>query len=276
MEHAHVIILPLDEGVLGLEINQWQGSRPEVLGPASAGSVAASVYWNVNRSETLSLAEAGQFLVSEEPLGEPQDPRIAALMPEFESENYENYGAYCFRALERFTGIALTPEIIERAFTDGRVWTVLPPLESFGQSVDVERWFAEQEREAAIYPVGPSLITHSQATQLIALDPAVLVDLVWELVGIAAAGLGVLDDAVVTETLRQREFTTRAELVVRQAHADLNGWATRVAVLEVVRTATHPDPATAVVLVLTSARWDSSDIQRSMLRAFEARLPGAP
>lgn len=275
MDRAHVVVLPLDDGVLALEINQWQGSRPEVLGPVSGGSLAASVYWSFNRSETLSLAEAGEFLVSEEPMGEPQDARIATLMPEADPEAYGEYGSHCFLAMERFTGVGLTPEIIERAFTDGRAWTVLPLLENHAPFFDVEQWFDEEQQEPAIYFDEHPLPTRSRMRQLTALEPTVLTDLAWELVDIAAAGFGVRDDPVVAQVIEQRALTTGAELVLRQSNADVNGGGVRVAALEVARLATHPDSAAGVAAVLKSHRWASSDDQLAMLRAFESRLPSA-
>ncbi|MEJ7649545.1 MAG: DUF6461 domain-containing protein [Nakamurella sp.] len=273
MERAHVVVLALDDGVFALEINQWQGSRPEVLGPVSAGSLAGSVYWSVNRSETLSLAEAGDFVVSEEPMGEPQDPRIAALMPEADPEAYGDYGSHCFLALERFTGIALTPEIIERALSDGRVWTVLPQLGNHAPFLDVEQWFAEEQQGPTIYSDEHPLPTRSRVRQLATLEPATLTDLAWELVGIAATGFGMQDDTVVAEVLERRSLTTRAELTLRQSQANVSGGGVRVAALEVARLATHPDPAAGVAAILTSHRWSSTDNQLAMLQAFEARLP---
>ncbi len=54
--------------VLTVEVNGWQGSRPEVLERISAGTRAVSAYWNVNGTTRFSYAAAGRVLTSFEPL----------------------------------------------------------------------------------------------------------------------------------------------------------------------------------------------------------------
>jgi hypothetical protein len=48
---------------LAVEVNGWQGSRPEVLERVSAGTRAVSVYWNANGGTRFSYAAAGRVLV---------------------------------------------------------------------------------------------------------------------------------------------------------------------------------------------------------------------
>jgi hypothetical protein len=50
--------------LLVLEVNGWQGSRPEVLRRISAGARAVSVYWNVNMTTRFSYAVSGQVLTA--------------------------------------------------------------------------------------------------------------------------------------------------------------------------------------------------------------------
>lgn len=50
--------------VLAVEVNGWQGSRPEVLERVSAGTRAVSAYWNVNGQTRFSYAAAGRVLTS--------------------------------------------------------------------------------------------------------------------------------------------------------------------------------------------------------------------
>ncbi len=50
--------------VLTVEVNGWQGSRPEVLERVSAGTRAVSAYWNVNGGTLFSSAAAGRVLTS--------------------------------------------------------------------------------------------------------------------------------------------------------------------------------------------------------------------
>jgi hypothetical protein len=53
--------------VLAVEVNGWQGARPEVLERLSAGTWAVSVYWNVNGQTRFSLAAAGHVLTTFDP-----------------------------------------------------------------------------------------------------------------------------------------------------------------------------------------------------------------
>jgi Family of unknown function (DUF6461) len=53
--------------VLAVEVNGWQGTRPEVLERLSAGTRAVSVYWNVNGQTRFSLAAAGHVLTTFDP-----------------------------------------------------------------------------------------------------------------------------------------------------------------------------------------------------------------
>lgn len=49
---------------LVVEVNGWQGSRPEVLGHVSAGTRAVSAYWNVDGGTWFSYAVAGRVLAA--------------------------------------------------------------------------------------------------------------------------------------------------------------------------------------------------------------------
>ena len=56
--------------LLVLEVNGWQGSRPEVLRRISAGARAVSVYWNLSMTTRFSYAVSGQVLTA--PIGYPR------------------------------------------------------------------------------------------------------------------------------------------------------------------------------------------------------------
>lgn len=57
-------IRPLDSWILVVEVNGWQGSRPEVLDRVSTGTRAVSAYWNVNGVTLFSYAVAGRVLTA--------------------------------------------------------------------------------------------------------------------------------------------------------------------------------------------------------------------
>ncbi len=54
----------LGRWTLAVEVNGWQGSRPEVLERVSAGTRAVSAYWNVNGGTRFSYAAAGRVLAA--------------------------------------------------------------------------------------------------------------------------------------------------------------------------------------------------------------------
>ncbi|MBS2938401.1 hypothetical protein KDN32_11670 [Nocardioides sp. J2M5] len=78
--HADVVqpicVVELPDAVVVLEDNGFQGSRPEVLGPASragTASVASSFFWNVNAVTAFSAARRGRLLFSVELIGAADD-----------------------------------------------------------------------------------------------------------------------------------------------------------------------------------------------------------
>ena len=54
----------LGSWLLVVEVNGWQGSRPEVLRRVSAGGRAVSAYWNVNLTTRFSYAVDGRVLTA--------------------------------------------------------------------------------------------------------------------------------------------------------------------------------------------------------------------
>ncbi len=61
-EAPWVALRPMGSWILAVELNGWQGSRPEILERVSAGGRAVSAYWNVNGQTQFSYAAAGQLL----------------------------------------------------------------------------------------------------------------------------------------------------------------------------------------------------------------------
>lgn len=62
----------VDDVVLAIEPNGWEGSRPEVLRRASASGAAVSVYWNVNMLTRFSYAVEGEVITAFELLAPEQ------------------------------------------------------------------------------------------------------------------------------------------------------------------------------------------------------------
>ena len=58
-----VAVTSVDDWLIGLEINGFQGSRPEVLRAASAGGTAVSVFWNIEGDNSFECATHGRTRV---------------------------------------------------------------------------------------------------------------------------------------------------------------------------------------------------------------------
>ncbi|MGH3250452.1 MAG: DUF6461 domain-containing protein [Trebonia sp.] len=106
-----VAVLEAGAAVLAIEYNGFQGSNGGVLGRASAGGRAASMFWNVNAMTSLSFAEDGQVLASFE---WPEDvdavPAVAAALDGLDFHDHRNKTAKGLVAVERFTGRGITAQ----------------------------------------------------------------------------------------------------------------------------------------------------------------------
>ncbi len=61
-----VAVVPAGLGVLAVEYNGFQGSRPEVIRQLAATGTAASIYWHVNTMVRLTYARNGRLLGDDE------------------------------------------------------------------------------------------------------------------------------------------------------------------------------------------------------------------
>lgn len=64
VDEPKVAVRNLGSWLLVVEVNGWQGSRPEVLRRISAGGRAVSAYWNVNLTTRFSYAAGGRVLTA--------------------------------------------------------------------------------------------------------------------------------------------------------------------------------------------------------------------
>lgn len=67
-----VAVRSVDSWVLAVEVNGWQGSRPEVLRRVSQGTRAVSTFWNVNGVTRFSYAASGQVMTAFEAMSPEQ------------------------------------------------------------------------------------------------------------------------------------------------------------------------------------------------------------
>ncbi|MFI6819861.1 DUF6461 domain-containing protein [Micromonospora sp. NPDC050187] len=100
------------DGVLLVESNGFHGARPPVLRRLSQGTVAASVYWNVNAVSRLSYACDGEVLTAFEVLGGPPRDLPAVLVPFLDGLDFGPGIAWAsaLTFLERVAGARLTAD----------------------------------------------------------------------------------------------------------------------------------------------------------------------
>ncbi|MET8759561.1 DUF6461 domain-containing protein [Lentzea sp. NPDC004782] len=97
-----------DGWVFLAEHNGFHGSLPEVLARLSSGTVAATVYWNVNFNNTIALARDGQILGEMDFVG--GDEPTADLATYLEDLDFDDADFMCAAAIafvERVTGVRL-------------------------------------------------------------------------------------------------------------------------------------------------------------------------
>lgn len=114
------VALEIDGGVLVVESNNFQGSRPEVLERLSRNGKAASHFWNVNRDTSLSFARDGQVVSSREVLDQTEfgdDPEVLEALEGLDFTDWRHLDAKGITAVVRFTG-AVIPEDDVRAAID--------------------------------------------------------------------------------------------------------------------------------------------------------------
>lgn len=115
-----IAVRNLGSWLLVIEINGWQGSRPEVLRRVSAGSRAVSAYWNVNAVTRFSYASAGRMLTAFEAMSpgrrDGDDPdslqELSAGLP-WESGEWV---PLMLALMARVTGIKAVPEWLDEEY----------------------------------------------------------------------------------------------------------------------------------------------------------------
>ncbi|MFD8500402.1 DUF6461 domain-containing protein [Amycolatopsis sp. NPDC059657] len=98
-----------DGWVILAENNGFQGAQPQVLSRLSEGTVAASVYWNVNLDNAIGLAHDGEALAEFDFVtgaGVPA-PELAPFLAELDFEDAELMCAAALACLERVSGVRL-------------------------------------------------------------------------------------------------------------------------------------------------------------------------
>lgn len=104
----------LDGWVVLAEHNGYHGSMPEVLSRLSAGTVAASAYWNVNMVSQITLAHDGAVVDDFDPVTD-EPPAEGALEPFVRGLDFEELTCESALAvLERVSGVRVPIEWASR------------------------------------------------------------------------------------------------------------------------------------------------------------------
>jgi hypothetical protein len=111
-------VVETPDGIIAIEINGYQGCRSEVLRCVAAHGRAASAFWNVNAVTRVSLAQDGRILSAFEAM--PGSQRVGdapEVADEYVGDLQFAIGEWTPSTLvvaERFTGLRLTPEMVDR------------------------------------------------------------------------------------------------------------------------------------------------------------------
>jgi hypothetical protein len=128
-----VAVRAVDSWVLAVELNGWQGSRPEVLERVAAGGRAVSAYWNVNGQTQFSYAAAGQVLTAFDAVfpGRRTGAEPDVLVPAMDGLPWEDAlpVPLLLALAARVTGTALQPSWLDGAFQ-------VFPVEVLAEAVD--------------------------------------------------------------------------------------------------------------------------------------------
>lgn len=113
-------------GVLVIEPSQYRATERPLLEALSRAGRAASMFWNVNAVTMLSLAENGELLESLEWFDEASHPRVLALLEGLDVFTNVDNIARGMLVIERFTGWAVTADVVEGMVAAGGVGYVVP------------------------------------------------------------------------------------------------------------------------------------------------------
>lgn len=244
-EPMPVSVIAVSGGMIAVENNGWQGSRSPVLRRLSRSGTAGSVYWNVNRGATLSLARDGVVLGTME-LGIddfPEDPVFRSLLDGIDFDDYLTLTAQALFALEVFTGVHIREDLIPIVEQDGRAYRIRPWLEDFYPA----------SRGSAGEPLNFGGGDLEDVTEILgALDDSTLHDLAWDAARAVADSYGAVGDLLVDQVLADRRFDAATERAARGGWGDDYPYSL---VLSRLHGATNPDGLAALISQVRQLSW---------------------
>jgi hypothetical protein len=227
-----VAVLAVDDGVIAVEDNGFQGSHASVLRRASANGRAASMYWNVDALTRLSFAETGQVLAGFEPPQAPGEagPAVAAALDGLDFGDYRDKEGKGLVAVQRFTGHGFTEQHLALIEAADIAFLIVPDLPD-------------------LYPYREQPQTPNALPQLP--EPR-LRDFAWWCATEAARYAGLASDPDVTASIAARALTPEAHIRARKAQLGSreHSW-----MWLALHRATNPDPRAAATEALEAARY---------------------
>jgi hypothetical protein len=195
-----IAVRMLPPWILVVEVNGWQGSRPEVLTRVSAGTRAVSAYWNENAGTQFSCAVAGQLLTTFDAVfpgrREGTDPdSLEALRADLDWDGDELVSPMLALAA-RVTGQAL-----DRQWLDGELDVI--PVEPVAEAV---RPSVNPDSESLTYDDPPLAWALRQA------GDGQLREAAWTAARYAARAAGIEDQPDIALTLREETDAAEAGL----------------------------------------------------------------
>ncbi|PWV73510.1 hypothetical protein DFR69_107137 [Nocardia neocaledoniensis] len=241
-----IAVGPVAGGVMAVEDNGYQRSHAAELRALSAGTRAASLYWNVNGVTRLSFAADGRLLAAFE-LGEQCDETsIEPLLRDLDFREFRHRLAKGLLAVARFTDTEFTADHLARIEAEGVGFAVVPLLDDL--------------HPAALRPDGTRLAFGSgplgaDTDRLTELPRDRQRDLAWWVVQRTAEHVGLAGDHDVVDSIATRALTPEAELRARKSRLGdrVNYWFWLC-----LHQATNADPLAAAVSTLESAQYAHS------------------
>ncbi|MET9260135.1 DUF6461 domain-containing protein [Amycolatopsis sp. NPDC004079] len=113
-------VLEVDDVVLAVEENGFQGSDRDRLTALSRNGKAASLYWNVNANFQLALAERGRLLYAGHPGHDPGAPHCEDL----DFDDFRHRNAKGLTAIARFAGRGITADNLAAIYATDQAYVL--------------------------------------------------------------------------------------------------------------------------------------------------------
>lgn len=273
-----VAVRGIGSWVLAVEVNGWQGSRPEVLRRVARGTRAVSTFWNINRVTRFSYAASGQVVTAFEAMSPEQregsDPDSLE-----EARAGLPWDTADWVALMLALAARLTGDPVEPAWLDGEflVMPVEPAAEAVRPDINPRyepltyedgplAWALEHSAAAAVLAAAHTAAEYVVRASGLESRPAVA-DALREGPGLGPATLAALEQL-------ERGFDRAA----RRSQGEDGGPAGRFWAVSALREAANPVPLAAAFRAINAASLcaQSLDLDESALRAAVMGALGNP